>query len=341
VVRWTLTSKYAAKIESDHVERLKRDEDSLGPELTLGVRAWDRDTRLQPSHDYFLRLSDGETCIWEGFVPMVPIDEWLCRGWWYRNQYGLDLGTLWEEEGFGWYKEVKNILESHPAFRTYQKINRLKRQGNSIMDQTVDNDVELSRDLDKLMCSVFENQRFTFVAVERERSYWRQFSPKVLVTTKGLAYGGSTRDPFCHMTEQCVDPTYYCYMTTLTASFLPESFFFKFDYDLIQWEDDIFAQEEERIKQSNAQEEERIEKSNAQEEELIEKSNAQEAEQSHDDSEIVAPPKRALTVWYKDRAKKKQARKNPGMRRKKQKPGKKNMRRETKRVELIAFGMMY
>jgi hypothetical protein len=67
----------------------------------------------------------------------------------------------------------------------------------------------------------------------------------------------------------------------------------------------------------------------------------QEAEQSHDDSEIVAPPKRALTVWYKDRAKKKQARKNPGMRRKKQKPGKKNMRRETKRVELIAFGMMY
>jgi hypothetical protein len=271
---------------------------------------------------------------------MVPIDEWLCRGWWYRNQYGLDLGTLWEEEGFGWYKEVKNILESHPAFRTYQKINRLKRQGNSIMDQTVDNGVELSRDLDKLMCSVFENQRFTFVAVERERP-WRQFSPKVLVTTKGLAYGGSTRDPFCHMTEQCVDPTYYCYMTTLTTCFLPESFFFKFDYDLIQWEDDIFAQEEERIKQSNAQEEERIKQSNAQEEERIEKSNAQEAEQSHDDSEIVAPPKRALTVWYKDRAKKKQARKNPGMRRKKQKPGKKNMRRETKRVELIAFGMMY
>jgi hypothetical protein len=39
VVRWTLTSRYAAKIESRHEEQLKRDEAIPGPTLSQGVKA--------------------------------------------------------------------------------------------------------------------------------------------------------------------------------------------------------------------------------------------------------------------------------------------------------------
>jgi hypothetical protein len=149
-----------------------------------------------------------------------------------------------------------------------------------------------------------------------------QFVPKVLVTTKGITFGGVDVDPFCHMIEQRVDPAKFdC--ATLTACCLPESFFFKFDQEMPTYDCNCGnCRHEDAFLRGSYQEEERIKKSNAQEEERIKKSDA--THQSHDDSKIVAP-KRALTVWHKDRAKKNQAQKDPGMRRKKQKPHKKNM----------------
>ena len=56
--------------------------------------------RDRRQHEYFLRLSDGENCIWEEFAPLVPMD--------YRcHPYSLDLGTIWEDKGFDWYQEVR------------------------------------------------------------------------------------------------------------------------------------------------------------------------------------------------------------------------------------------
>jgi hypothetical protein len=98
---------------------------------------------------------------------LVPTDKGWSHEWWCRYQHGLDLGTLWEEEGFDWCKEARNMFENHPAFQTCQKINKTKRKGNLTRDQTVDG-VELLRDLCKLMCCIFENKCFTFVAVDRD-----------------------------------------------------------------------------------------------------------------------------------------------------------------------------
>jgi hypothetical protein len=141
VVRWTLTSRYAAKIESRRKEQWERGETFPGPDLSQGVNAWDCDTFEDPGHghrrlsgvncdskvpdlrqhDFFLRLSDGEKCIWEGFAPLVVKP---CSNHWGRHnpqQHDFDLGIKFNEEGFDWYKGVMEIFESHPAFQDYQK----------------------------------------------------------------------------------------------------------------------------------------------------------------------------------------------------------------------------
>ena len=334
VVRWTLTSRYAAKIESSRCEE-------QGLELSEGVNAWvaDRPTSEDPDryqHDYFLRLSDGDKCIWEGFAPIVPIQD-------YFHPYGLDLGTLWEEEGFDWYKEVRKTCERDPAFQTAQKLNGRNREGNSIMNQTVDREA-LRRELYHLMGFLFENKCFTFVAVERDLPLTCQFIPKVLVTTKGIdrfSYGST----LCYMTEQEVEPTEnYEYTSRLMTCCIPESFIFTFyqdyDYNFESYGDAYPTRLDDHM---NRLEEESQGLSQYQqgEEEQVKKSDEISINQSHDDDDDVVLPKRALTVWYKQRAKNKLARKNSDMRRKRQEPHKKNMRRQTERGELIAFGMLH
>jgi hypothetical protein len=212
VVRWTLTSRYAAKIESSHREK-------KGPALSQGVDALeaDRPTSQDPDchqHDYFLRLSDGKKCIWEGFAPLVPMDD-------HYPPYGLDLGTLWEEEGFDWYKEVRKICESDLAYLTDQKLNRTNREG------------KLWRDLQDLMFCLFKNKRFTFVAVERDLPLTRQFIPKVLVTTKGSdCWDNGYSLCYIDMTKQRVEPARnYEYTNILTTCCHLESFIFNFHLD--------------------------------------------------------------------------------------------------------------
>ena len=355
VVRWTLTSRYAAKIESSQCE--EKGPAAAGPlTLSQGVNAWEADTFKDPDphrhqHDYFLRLSDGDKCIWEGFVPLVPfpdhyfyhfLDHFQPHYQDHYHDYGLDLGTLWEEEGFDWYKEVRKTCERDPAFQTDQKLNGKNREGNSIVDQTVDREA-LSRDLYDLMGFLFKNKCFTFVAVERDLPLTGQFIPKVLVATKGIdrfSYGST----LCYMTEQEVEPTEnYEYTSRLMTCCIPESFIFTFyqdyDYNFESYGDAYPTRLDDHM---NRLEEESQGLSQYQqgEEEQVKKSDEISINQSHDDDDDVVLPKRALTV-YKQRAKNKLARKNSDMRRKRQEPHKKNMRRQTERGELIAFGMLH
>jgi hypothetical protein len=362
VVRWTLTSRYAAKIGSRQEEQVEGEEPTLGLELSQGIKAWTGDidtswkgwicdgdgetswkvdnfTSEDPDfrqHDYFLRLSDGEKCIWEGFVPLVPTDKG--PRWRRSHEYmcytpaAFDLGTLWEEEGFHWYKEVRDIFESHPAFQTYQKLNRTN-QRQAVIDQAAEA-ADLLKGLDNLMSFILENKCFTFVAVERDLPLTRQFIPKVFVTTKGITPCRSIFDPFWFMNDRRVFPAIEDIRTILMTRFLPESFIFKFhlhdDYgDLHDDYGDISTWGSSSTWSSSEEEEE---------EEQIKKSNEIPTSiyLNHDDDIEIVAPKRALTFWYKERvskrAKKKLGRKN----RKKQEPHKKNTRRQTKRGELIA-----
>jgi hypothetical protein len=147
MIRWTVASTYAAKIEMP----LERNE--YHPILRDGVNAW---TCGDPdrNHDYFLRLSDEKFCHWEGFVPEVLMEaNYLHRmSFDDRHRYGLDLGTLWNEEQFGWYTKFSQALEEHPVHHMYSQA---QGSGRTELDEPTEEECALLRDYCLLLKKTF------------------------------------------------------------------------------------------------------------------------------------------------------------------------------------------
>jgi hypothetical protein len=355
MIRWTIASNYASRNE----EEINKKETS-GPNLTEGLQAlWN----YNQFHDYFFRLSDGEKCMWEGFVPFTPVDKRLSSR---LQSNGLDVGAVWDEEGFDWYKQLRKNLESHPGYtRFYDRANLSTDWLRCFeLNATSAEERELMDDLRYRMRALLQNKTFTFVAVERIH---HKFVPTILMATTEEV-STSYVYPYLSLTEKVINPVMGNF-DSLKTCFLLDSFTFFFDFQRdFDYYDSLLDDEEEkrqsiarleeekrqniaRLEEEKRQNIARFEEEQRQQIAMLEEEQRQQIamlegyEEFYDHREVVAS-ERALTRCYtecvqKDRSrdKNKNKKKYTKMLRNRKASQKKSSRRGNL-GELVVFDML-